>query len=110
MKGKVIIPTSLRRDINKYGNSYLAETTNEGLLSPLLDKRIHVVAKRKSVEVYLSSNYKYLGNVYFLGNYFVFSPYLKKRLYELPQLERWELSDSLCSYFKRMVDKFIFRG
>lgn len=79
-------------------------------MSPLLDKRIYVVAKRKSVEVYLSSTYKYLGNVYFLGNYFVFSPYLKKRLYELPQLERWELDNSLCSYFRRMVDKFIFRG
>lgn len=88
----------------------MAETTNEGLLSPLLDKRIYVVAKRKSVEVYLSSTYKYLGNVYFLGNYFVFSPYLKKRLYELPQLERWELDNSLYSYFRRMVDKFIFRG
>lgn len=110
MKGKEVIPTSLRRDINKYGNSYLAETINDGLLSPLLDKRIYVVAKRKSVEVYLSSTYKYLGNVYFLGNYFVFSPYLKKRLYELPQLERRELADSLYSYFRRIVDKFIIRG
>lgn len=110
MKGKVIIPTSLRRDINKYGNSYLAEITNEGLLSPLLDKRIYIVAKRKSVEVYLSSTYKYLGNVYFLGNYFEFSPYLKKRLYELPQLERRELDNSLSRYFRRAVDRFILRG
>lgn len=110
MKGKVIIPTSLRRDINKYGNSCLAETKNEGLLSPLLDKRIYVVAKRKSVEVYLSSTYKYLGNVYFLGNYFEFSPYLKKRLYELPQLERRELDNSLSRYFRRAVDRFILRG
>lgn len=110
MKGKVIIPTSLRRDINKYGNSYLAETTNEGLLSPLLDKRIYVVAKRKSVEVYLSVDGSYLGNIYFRGNYFVFSSHLKDKLYGLSYLERWELTDSLCNYFRRMVDKFIIRG
>ena len=78
MKGKEVIPTSLRRDINKYGNSYLAETTGEGSLSPLLDKRIYVVAKRKAVEVYLSDTGEYLGNLYFRGNYFVFNPYLKK--------------------------------
>lgn len=110
MKGKEVIPTSLRRDINKYGNSYLTEVTNEGILSPLLDKRIYVVAKRKAVEVYLSSTYEYLGNAYFRGNYFVFSPYLQKSLSDLSQLERWELDDSLCRYFRRMVDRFIFRG
>ena len=110
MKGREVIPTSLRRDINKYGNSYLAEITGEGSLSHLLDHRIYVVAKRKAVEVYLSSTYEYLGNAYFRGNYFVFSPYLQKKFYDLSQLERWELTDSLCNYFRRMVDKFIIRG
>ena len=110
MKGKEVIPTSLRRDINKYGNSYLAEITGEGSLSHLLDQRIYVVAKRKAVEVYLSSTYEYLGNVYFRVNYFVFSPHLQKKFYDLSQLERWELDSSLCRYLRRMIDRFIFRG
>lgn len=110
MKGKEVIPMSLRRDINKYGNSRFTDTlTAESLRLPL-DKRIYVVAKRKAVEVYLSGGGSYLGNIYFRGNYFVFSSHLKDKLYGLSYLERWELTDSLCNYFRRMVDKFIIRG
>lgn len=110
MKGKELIPTSLRRDINKYGNSRFADTLTAEPLRHPLDNRIYVVAKRKAVEVYLSDTGEYLGNLYFRGNYFVFTKHLNDRLYKLSKLKGWELDISLCRFLRRMVDKFIIRG
>ena len=108
---KKVIPTSLKREINRHGNSTFAEVLIGKTLRYPLDRELYVIAKRKAVEVYSSHNSQYLGNVYFTGERFYPSGNLKKNLYvELSYRHRISLMDSLMTYLShREVKSYVVR-
>lgn len=101
---KMVIPTSLKRKINQTGNSIFAEEFPDKQTRYPLDRELYVIAKNKAIEVYLSRNHKYLGNVYFDGSHFMTSAGLMKSWSELPRAVRVGLMNSLLKYL-RYVDK-----
>lgn len=101
---KKVIPTSLKRKINQSGNSIFAEEFPDKEPRYLLDRELYVIVKNKAIEVYLSRNHKYLGNVYFDGSHFMTSAGLMKSWGKLPRKVRVALMDSLMKYL-RYVDK-----
>lgn len=101
---KMVIPTSLKRKINQTGNSIFAEEFPDKQTRYPLDRELYVIAKNKAIEVYLSRNHKYLGNVYFDGSHFMTSAGLMKSWSKLPRAVRVGLMDSLLKYL-RYVDK-----
>ncbi len=97
---KMVIPTSLKRKINQSGNSIFAEEFPDKQTRYPLDRELYVIAKKKAIEVYLSRNHKYLGNVYFDGSYFKTSAGLMNSWGKLPREVSVDLMDSLSNYLR----------
>lgn len=97
---KVVLPTSLKRKINQSGNSIFAEEFPNKQTRYPLDRELYVIATRKAIEVYLSRDHKYLGNVYFDGSHFQTSAGLIKNWGKLPREVRVDLMDSLFNYLR----------
>lgn len=95
---KVVLPTSLKRKINQSGNSIFAEDFPNKQTRYPLDRELYVIAKQKAIEVYLSRNHKYLGNVYFDGSHFKTSAGLMNSWGKLPRDVSVDLMDSLSNY------------
>lgn len=99
---KVVLPTSLRRRINQSGNSIFAEEFPNKQTRYPLNRELYVIAKNRAIEVYLSRNHKYLGNVYFDGSRFMTSAGLMNSWGKLPREVRVDLMDSLLKYLNHV--------